>query len=60
MGPVLKYSGLFSTSTAMDGTALGGASDRDRLMMTSRSSITTSNDRGKLYSAIFYFLKFYL
>jgi len=32
MGPVLKYSGLFST--AMDGIALGGASDRDHLTMT--------------------------
>jgi len=45
MGPVLEYSGLFST--AMDGTALGGTSDHDHLMMTSRSSITASNDRGK-------------
>ena len=47
MGPVLNYSNLFST--AMGSTALGGASDRDHLMMKSRSSIMTSSDQGKHY-----------
>jgi len=45
MEPALKYSGLFST--AMDGAALGGASDHDHLMMTPQSSVTVLSDRGK-------------
>ena len=39
-------------STAIDSRALGGASDRDHLMIMYRSSIKTSRDLGKHYCSV--------